>query len=107
MITKAQLIQQIQSSAVEENLKQDLLQTVQSASSVDGELMFLLQQKIDNSAEALITAMQENMKQVAVSSFEADAAALQNESEKLSAEIAKEADEIDMQAAREAIGKKV
>jgi hypothetical protein len=105
MINKEELKKQIQSSAIEDGLKQDLLKTVEEATAVDGELLFLLQQKIDNSSEKLITAMEESMKQLAVASFEADAAKLQRESEKLSANIAKEADEIDMQDARAAIDK--
>lgn len=104
MISKDELIQQIQSSAVEDVLKKNLLKTVEESTSVDGELLFLLQQKIANSSEDLVTAMGESMKQLAVASFEADAAVLQQESEKLSAEIAKEAEEIDMQDARSAIG---
>jgi hypothetical protein len=104
MISKDELIKQIQSSAVEDALKEDLLKTVEDATVVDGDLLFLLQQKISNSSEGLVTAMGESMKQLAVASFETNAAMLQQESEKLAAEIAKEADEIDMQDARTAIG---
>lgn len=105
MISKEQLSQRIQSAAVDEKLKQELLALVANAQTINGDTLFLLQQKIENSSEASIDAIEENMKKMALASFEADTAMLQQESEKLAAEIAKAADEIDLQDARAAIEK--